>query len=157
MNTLLQLLLTASLLIFANGVVWATDGYVCVTDIQTGFAFDKEQKRWHQANFEAEAKYVISKASRKDLQTENLVAAEDETLVVKSIGASIPVSVCRKGFEKTFDKDDEAHCEGVIHFKMSRRLLRFLAVSSHGYWKYDAMATEGYFLPTMSIGKCSPL
>ena len=82
-------------------------------------------------------------------------------VIIRDTGNQFTVRDKDEGFitevEKTFDKDDEAHCEGVINFKMSRRLLRFLAVSSHGYWKYDAMATEGYFLPTMSIGKCSPL
>lgn len=154
----IYLLLIAGLLIGTNRAL-AAERYLCIADMTAGFAFDDKEQQWRRANFPI-AKYIVSKASKEDLQYISPAVDEDAGVwIVREMGAShpIPISVCWKGFEKTLDKNDEAHCEGAIDFKMGRRLSRFIAVVSNGYWKHSAMSDEKYFSPNMSLGTCTAL
>jgi hypothetical protein len=43
------------------GASTAGESYLCVTDMATGFGFDKGRRQWHRANLRDERKYLVSK------------------------------------------------------------------------------------------------
>ena len=67
----------------------ASISYLCVTDMDTGFAFDKDRQQWHSVDFRAESKFVVSKT------TTGAHAWE-----VKQVGYEIPFIVCTQDFNE---------------------------------------------------------
>lgn len=123
--------------------VSASNSYLCITDMATGFAFDKNQNQWHSADFKAGRKYIVSK------QTDSESAWE-----VREVGLNFATSFCKDGFTKY----GTLSCQGPEIFLMNKNSLRFLSVYIVGYWGSDDKSThEGENTPSISIGKCSPL
>ena len=126
----------------------ASTSYLCLTDMDTGFAFDKDRQQWHSVDFRAESKYVVSKA------TTGAHAWE-----VKQVGYEIPFIVCTQDFNEL----RLLFCAGIGDFRMNKHTLRFLYSYPIGYWNTAPEGSphqglrEGADAPHMAIGKCSPL
>jgi hypothetical protein len=119
-----------------------------VADMATGFAFDKNRKELHSANFKADGKYFVSKPSE-------LIPGLDLYLwQVTQVGTIVPESMC----ENNFNHGVLVCNTGVSLFRMSSRTLRFMLIYQMGY-VIDGTEEmkEGENTPYMAIGKCSPL
>lgn len=129
---------------------FGADSYLCVTDLLTGFSFDKGAKQWREANFNAREKFIISKADKEKYAWE-----------VKVVGESAPYIFC----ENDFNDYGVLYCEGSYHeIRFNNTNLRFLFFHSVGYWNDgDAFrrlfpdSKEGDNTPAIGIGKCSPI
>ncbi len=126
----------------------ASESYLCVADMGTGFVFDNTRKQWRISNFKAEGKYVVIKSTRKGYVRE-----------VKKIGETSVVAYCKNDFNEY----GALSCERLYQFRMNKNNLRYLLIYPVGYWtdnknapKHDPFA-EGEDTPRMEIGKCSPL
>jgi hypothetical protein len=116
----------------------------------TGFAFDKDRQQWHSADFRAENKYLVSKATTGEHAWE-----------VKQVGYEIPYIVCAQDFNEL----GLLFCAGMGDFRMNQHTLRFLYFYPIGYWNDTPEGSvqkgfprpEGKNAPHMAIGKCSPL
>jgi hypothetical protein len=123
----------------------ASDSYLCVTDLTTGFSFDSARSRWKSTDFRSEKKLVVSRAKQKAYAWE-----------AREMGDSLPGAAC----EKDVNEAGNLFCSGVFDIRINTRSLRFLYVYPIGYWSDDdktAMSKEGANTPAMAIGKCSPL
>ena len=125
----------------------ASDSYLCVTDMATGFAFDKSQKQWHSTSFKVSNKYLVSKAQREGYAWE-----------VKTAGSTIALIFCKANFTEA----GALRCEGDLQeFNMNKKNLRFLSFYRAGYWTdgtgRTVLGMEGDNTPAIEIGKCSPL
>lgn len=140
--------MTRYLLSFLTGAlislnVGATDSYLCVADLTTGFAFDSAKKQWGSAMFRSEKKLVVAKAKQKPYAWE-----------VKEVGDNRPGATC----EQDFNEAGNLFCSGVFDLRFNSRKLRFLYVYPIGYWSDDekgGMSREGANTPALAIGKCS--
>jgi hypothetical protein len=137
--------------LWRGGLVGAATGgesYLCVTDMITGFAFDKDRQQWHSADFRAESKYLVSKATIASYAWEVKRVGQDHTLIV-----------CREDFNEL----GLMFCAGMGDFRMNKHTLRFLYVYPMGYWNTapalapDRGLREGADAPHIAIGKCSPM
>ena len=132
--------LTAALMSLNAG---ASDSYLCVADLTTGFAFDSAKKQWGSAMFRSEKKLVVAKAQQKPYAWE-----------VKEVGDSRPGATCAQDFKEA----GNLFCSGVFDLRFNSRKLRFLYVYPIGYWSDDdkgGPSREGDNTPALAIGKCS--
>ena len=129
--------------------IGAAESYVCVEEMATGFAPEKNGKGWKEASFNAKDKFVIRKP--KPGETGRMEYA----WVVTTVGMQEVDSYC----DKDFDKYGAIRCRGFYHFNFNKRSLRFLKASTMGYWEatQGAASPLGTLTPYMSIGKCSSL
>jgi len=125
----------------------ASDSYVCVTDMATGFAFNETRKQWHSTDFKENTKYLVSRAKREGYAWE-----------VKTVGSTIALIFCKADFNEA----GALRCEGdLAEFSMNKKNLRFLYFYRAGYWTdntgSNVLGREGGNTPAIGIGKCSPL
>lgn len=144
----------ARYLILVIGILTAfrafgADSYLCVTDLLTGFAFDSDRKAWKRTHFQAQEKFIISRASNQKY-----------AWTVTVVGESRPHGYC----EVDFSKAGILFCKGVyFDIHLNNKSLRFLYVHYIGYWDEGVMKDifpdmkEGDNTPAMGIGKCSPI
>lgn len=121
----------------------ASDSYLCVADLTTGFSFDSAKKKWGSAMFRSEKRLVVAKAKQKPYAWE-----------VKEVGDSRPGATC----EQDFNEAGNLFCSGVFDLRFNSRKLRFLYVYPIGYWSDDdkgGLSREGENTPALAIGKCS--
>jgi len=128
------------ILVFSNMAV-AQQGYVCVSDLATGFIFDKNLQRWKSANFNVNGeKYLLTK---KYGQWE-----------WKGFGQEISLLTCSKDFNEAA----YMHCDGVEKVVFNNKNLRFMKFYSVGYVnKGIGGNVEGGDTPAITIGTCSSL
>jgi hypothetical protein len=127
--------------------VAAADSYLCVSDMVTGFAFNKETKQWEIARFKANEKFVVTRSKGSMFVWE-----------VRRTGLNAPVSYCQEDFTAS----GYLICKGFDSFFMNRKTLRFLTIYTMGYWddvfdEKTEIFKEGANTPNMKIGKCTPL
>lgn len=127
----------------------AQNSYLCAEDMITGFSFDRGAHRWQRAEFKAEGKFIIARASEPSRKWE-----------VKETGSSVPVAVCGKDF----DEDGKIRCVGIgKDFLFNQKSMRFLTTYTVGYWNENALRAivpgrnEGDDTPGMAIGRCTAL
>jgi hypothetical protein len=136
-----------------SGAAVAANSYLCISDHATGFAFNKATGQWHEANFQAGTKYLLSKQAGG--------------WVLKEFGNETPVVRCPKDFN---DSSYLICGDGSVDFRMNRHVLRFQKAQLLGYYvDYDALNAlmknapgytpllEGGDTPALEIGKCTPL
>ena len=107
------------LLIFsaiASTSVLASDSYLCVADMTTGFAFDKNTRQWQSAIFHSDKKFIVSNANAKPF-----------VWIVKEVGSSIPGAGCKEDFNEI----GNLWCNGAFEFRFNRNRLRFLYIHPH--------------------------
>lgn len=123
----------------------ATDSYLCVADLTTGFSFDNARKKWVSTDFRSEKKLVIARAKHKPYAWE-----------VREAGDSRPGATCGQDFNEA----GNLFCSGIFDIRFNSRKLKFLYVYPIGYWSdddKDGMSREGANTPALAIGKCSPV
>lgn len=143
----------ASLSLLVATSVWAQERYLCVAEMSTGFAFNKQNKSWHSTTFKTDEKFIV----RKPLPADGAGLQKSAWLIAK-LGDTFPTSSC----EKDFYNNETLFCEGLQTFKFSKKTMRFLSGYLIGYWSDDVGSTsqvfsEGQNTPNLTIGKCSPL
>ena len=134
---LVTLTLTASAL--------ASESYVCITEMTTGFNFDAKADRWKNAVFRSEKKIAITRAVKKPYAWE-----------AKEVGDTRPSATC----EQDFNDAGNLFCSGIFDLRFNKRHLRFLYVYPIGYWSDDKASPttrEGVNTPAMAIGTCRAL
>ena len=125
--------------------VYATDSYLCVAEMTTGFTYDATKKSWKSADFRSEKKLAITRAKQKPYAWE-----------AKEVGDSRPAATC----ERDFNEAGNLFCSGVFDLRVNKRQLRFLYVYPIGYWSDDSgnpAYREGDNTPALAIGKCRAL
>ena len=127
----------------------ATETFVCIGDIATGFAFDATSRQWEKASFKSNTKYVITKSSSTETVWE-----------VKQVGKNIPTALCDQDFNDT----GGLTCRGFEEFRMNKNNLRFVRAYLFGYWTDNAMNrltgerfAESENTPVIEIGRGSRL
>lgn len=143
---LTTLLLTPSFATAADKSV-AVEAYLCISNMATGFSFDKERRVWRDAAFRDGRRYLVVKSSENPKKWE-----------IKTIGQPESSASCDDGFSGA----GLMMCKGAIEFRMNRNSLRFIAAHLFGYWTADIPSPsgefeEGKFTPYLLIGKCSAL
>ena len=126
------------------------ESYLCITDLSTGFAFDKQRKTWTIERFNPKGKYILT-ASEKD----------PSKWEVREPGDKMPSAWCEGGFSVL----GALRCDGFIDFRMNKHNLRFVSTYLAGFWTdniprnipgaEDAHFIEGDNTPYIQIGKCS--
>jgi hypothetical protein len=144
---MVKAVIALGVLLLATSAVASETSYLCVTDLATGFSFDKTTSSWKVANFAPRGKYLVSRSSGKGYAWE-----------VKAVGDKEPQATCKKDFSEF----GTLVCEGFTELRMNRNSGRFLAIYAIGYWSddknlLDGILREGANTPNMEIGKCSPL
>lgn len=145
-------IIIAGLLSLAATAACAADSYLCVTQMVTGFVYDKDAGEWSSASFNANRRYVVSRARVDGFAWE-----------VVQVGETRPSTLCKSDFTGA----GNLSCEGSHQFKMNRTNRRFLHAYLMGYWtdrsgEPGAMGNpylfkEGENTPFVEIGTCSPL
>jgi hypothetical protein len=142
-------------LILAVGLLTTTpawaEGWLCVAENATGFAYNAERDEWDQTRFSTDEKWVISKFP---------VPADPSRQVwvwrVMGLGENFVEYRCN-------DSPSEGWllCEptggGDNAFRFNHKHLRFLRGHMYGY--VDAVEKDGErpLTPYIEIGKCTPL
>jgi len=126
----------------------AMDSYLCVSDISTGFRYNKALDKWEIVNFIGDLnQYIVSRSIDKNFAWE-----------VKRKRESSELSFCKQDF----DEYGFLHCESNIIFKMNKFNLRFVNINPSGYYnstlKNDQrvmLYKDGSSTPYIEIGRCS--
>jgi len=130
--------------------VSSDDSYLCISDISTGFRFNKALDKWDIVNFIVdEERYFINKSIEKNIAWE-----------VTQIGKSSKITLCKEDF----DEYGFLYCESNIIFKMNKLNLRFLKIYPTGYYNSSSknnqdivLYKDGSSKPYIEIGRCSPV
>jgi len=126
----------------------AMDSYICVSDISTGFRYNKALDKWEIVNFIVDVnKYIVSRSMDKNITWE-----------VKRNRESSEFSFCKKDF----DEYGFLYCESNIIFKMNKFNLRFVYINPTGYYNSTSkndqevmLYKDGSSTPYIEIGRCS--
>ena len=157
--------------------VSASESYVCVADIGTGFDYDKTINKWKIVGINVDKdKFIVSKPTKdstnliKKLKKSGFIAPFPEGKFlwsVKHVDDPLAMIYCKKDFNKY----GLLACEGLFsEFKMNKNNLRFIMTSSVGYHlglaKHIPKEKEIGIRkslekkinhPSISLGKCSAL
>ncbi len=129
-------------------MVSASDSYLCIADMATGFDYNKISDNWEQTTFKVDSlKYIVSRSEMSELM--------EETWNVKKVGDPVALIYCKKDFSQ----EGFLSCEGLSDFHMNRKNLRFLTSSMLGYYTDNLSGFEDVRKGSLyvGIGKCSPL
>lgn len=131
---------------------YANESYLCVTEKVTGFIYNQELGDWSATSFNANRRYVVSRARADGFAWE-----------VVQVGETVPSTLCRNDFSPA----GNLSCEGSHQFKMNKANRRFLHAYLMGYWSDHNGETrmtgnpflfkEGENTPFVEIGTCRPL
>lgn len=124
----------------------AQSAYVCVTEMATGFKFNKATSSWGVTGFKAAQQYLVKRVAEKGI-----------TWSITVVGHQSAMAHC----ENDFSDQGFLLCRGYQEFRMNKKNLRFLTAYLIGYVT-DAtgapvLGPEGSNTPSLEIGKCSPL
>lgn len=127
----------------------AADGYICVTEVATGVAYDENRKAWRSTHFTNRPTYIFRKL-KKDEKVRYRLSATELPWGVFETGESYPKAYC-----EDFGIGTVLDCGRFIEkFRMSKETLRFIGYYMFGY--VDGVDNNDN-TPAILIGKCSPL
>jgi hypothetical protein len=152
MTRLLSLTVLALLPMLARG-----EGYICITDMATGFAYRNEA--WRETSFKPNEKFIV----RPPRDGEHALLAghwgiPDAKWVVERLGQGVGSAGCLD-----FDAAGNLFCNGAVmnfvidDFRMNKNSLRFLHAYLAGYWDKTSATGDGRDTPFIDIGKCSSM
>ena len=146
------------------------EGFICVADMATGFAYDGGN--WHSANFEAGKKFVVRRPTPVDQgYFEDVIKLPNATnlkWVVSETENALPIFACTGDFTQLgnllcppvgagpSERYDLSALNSPSYFRMNKNTLRFLFAYLTGYWG-DKPDREGRDSPLLAIGKCGPM
>lgn len=116
----------------------SVEGFVCVTDMATGFKFDPSTKRWRSVDFAvSDNKYIL--------------ARKGEHWTWKPLGSSFEAP-CDGGFNEY----GFLRCGLAESVSINRKGLRFQSFYGIGY-VHDGTRDSVANTPSIEIGRCSPM
>jgi len=125
------------------------EGWLCVSESSTGFAYDATTKSWQRSGFKPDGRYVIRPNRKNGLTWE-----------VAELGKNndAPISEC--GVQP--NEAGVLVCTSIGNeFRINTKNQRFIHVYWLGYWTYDPdnwiLRNEAADTPSMTIGKCSTI
>jgi hypothetical protein len=141
-------LLALTLFALLPPVSWGA-GYICTTDMVTGFS--SKGGEWKSADFEPNRKFIVSPATQAEQAVvPTLFAIPDAKWSVLVLGDKRPTNVCPE-----FDTTGDLICPGLFsEFRMNKDSLRFLYAYLSGYWDRTPPGSEAGDTPYIAIGKC---
>jgi hypothetical protein len=145
-------LLLASGLLPTVGLAARPNAYLCVTELATGFTFDKQAKRWSIATSPI-GKYVVSRRQPDEHRWDGALPYEWKVIPV---GSKSPEAFCNEDIAN----EDALVCRGDSEFRLNKKALRFERALLGGYWAQGFAypgGQEGDFASTLSMGKCNPM
>ena len=121
--------------------------WLCVTDLSTGFHYDRATKNWREATFEPGGKFIITHSDTDGISYE-----------VKRVGQDIAACFC----PNDYDQNGYLYCSGFFNFKFNKKNGRFIYTYPIGYVN---ILPDNKQSPTddksddviVSIGKCGLL
>jgi hypothetical protein len=137
----IRAIVLAILLLLSPTAIHAAS-YLCVSDMATGFAYDKQHFAWRPQTLRATAKYVITRSE------------VNQKWIVRETGQTLSDAVC----EGDITEYGTLRCEGIIEFRMNTKSLRFVTAYLFGYWSDNIPGLpdkEGDNTPSIEIGKCT--
>ena len=128
----------------------AGDSYLCVSDMSTGFKYNKALDKWEIVNFIVdENTYIVSRSMDKNIAWN-----------VKRSMESSDLAICKEDFNEY----GFLFCELNIIFKMNKFNLRFVNIHPLGYYNSSSkdnqntvLYKDGSTTPYIEIGKCRSL
>lgn len=141
--------------IILSGVMeaYCEEKYLCVAELSTGFKYDRDEKKWEQADFKAGSKYIIGKTD----EVEEKLFDKKFVFKVSQLGDNDSKYFCKEGF----DSVGNLSCTGAGQFNFNKKNGRYLFVYPMGY--VNVLPGGRYFqtdeesdTPFIEIGKCSP-
>ena len=128
----------------------ADDSYLCVSDMSTGFKYNKALDKWEIANFIVdENKYIVRRSTDKNIAWK-----------VKRFEQDSDLALCKEDFNKY----GFLFCELNNIFKMNKFNLRFVNIHPLGYYNSSSkdnqntlLYKDGSTTPYIEIGKCSSI
>jgi hypothetical protein len=130
-------LLTAATSVVAVAATEPTESYLCSAEQATGFAFDKNLKKWGPVTPDVtHKKYTLSSSSG--------------SWEWKDFGEKIGIQCISRpsGF---------IGCDSVENIVFSKKSLRFMITSPFGYVNTGGISKEGSETPLIEIGTCSKI
>jgi hypothetical protein len=129
-----------------NAVANGGEQYLCITEMATGFSYDKQFKKWVTSNFAPGAKYIISRRGQKP----------DSSFEVIKLGQKHTEMTCEESGKQLF-------CGyGAYQLQFNRDNGRFMVSFLLGYVAIGPLPDfafpndESSTTPNISIGTCSP-
>lgn len=137
-----QLILSLAIILSASGgMAQDFEGWLCISDKSTGFAFNNGQ--WDIANFPP-GKYIL----RPAIEDESLLLTGHE-LGLYQFGLDSAMAGC----DYFSESRKTISCDGIYVFRMDTSSRRFLIVYPIGYWIGDNDSASD--TPFMEIGTCT--
>lgn len=127
----------------------AEDRFLCISDVASGVAFNKNPGRWVGTTFMAGSKFILRRIAPSE---DRMPAADRGKWAVLTFGQEMPLTLC----------GDEAWHNGIFacddfeDFLFSRETLRFQYIYKYGYVHGDGIQDSDADTPAISIGVCSP-
>jgi hypothetical protein len=125
------------------------ESWLCIGDLATGFAFNKETRRWEITKFNTnDSRYIISSSQSKE-----------SPYLVRNFGSdsSFPLAFCKDGFSA----DTFLRCRGLVtDFSFNVKTMRYSYSYNVGYINPTPGVNdmkEGDDTPLIEIGRCSRL
>lgn len=116
-------------------------GYLCIPDLATGFAYQKNIDKWVTTKFNVSGeKYLLTKNNKGIWEWRNF-------------GEKSPGIYC----EEDFNEYGYISCSGFSQISFNNKNLRFLKIYKIGYVNKGIAGKEGEDTPSMEIGTCTPL
>jgi len=121
------------------------ESWLCVSDDNVGFDYDKSKKTWVQARFSMEEKFVVRPSKVRDYKWE-----------VIEVGEEFPSYYC----DKDFTESGYLTCATGSDFRFNKKTLRFTVESTHGFFgDVEALAKRGQRPDSMYVmyGRCTSI
>jgi hypothetical protein len=134
------------------GMAAGPNAYLCVTELATGFAFDKQAKRWTIAASPM-GRYVVSRRQPDEHRWDGALPYEWKVIPV---GSKSPEAFCNEDL----GNENALICRGDSEFRLNKKALRFERALLGGYWAQGFAypgGQEGDFASSLSMGKCNPM
>jgi hypothetical protein len=135
-----------------DGRAAGPNAYLCVTELATGFIFDKQAKRWSIAA-SPPGRYVVSRRQPDEHRWDGALPYEWKVIPV---GSKSPEAFCNEDVAN----ESALICRGDSEFRLNKKALRFERALLGGYWAQGFPypgGQEGDFTSTLSMGKCNAM
>lgn len=137
--------------------------YICTSELSGGLRWDNEAKRWTEASFRPDLKFLFTVSSIPDAATREF-SSRLRRVNVKQFGASSLSDVCVSSTPLVVSEDPKdiyidgdytlSCAKATEYFKLNLKALRFMMIYPHGY--IDGQDRSGN-TPMINVGTCVKL
>jgi hypothetical protein len=144
-------LLTFAVFALLPMLAWG-EGYICIADMETGFAYDNG--RWRETRLRPRT-IILRPAAPNEAGIVDPAALDQAGMLALASWVAIEVGD-HYPFASCFENPGAVWCRGLGHYiEMSRQNLRFVYAQTAGY--VEGPPDPQPFTPSIAIGKCSPM